>query len=397
MSPLLVWTGFFLALFILLIVSRKNFALAMFLGAFILAIFTIPFNEMTSPFVSAFIDPSTILLAVAVGLIPIIGGILKDTGQMDDLVKNLRIGKKAFLAVSPALLGMLPMPGGALLSAPMVEKAGKVVSKEKKCGLNVWFRHIMFLIYPLSPALIISVKIAQLDLYQVLLYLVPFFFFSTFLGYFFFLHKITGEIDYEQKLSLKKLFLPLTVILIAPIFDFLIKTFFAPSIPEVATLIAITSSLILAVVVGRLGARRFGKITWESKPWDFAFIIVGMTVFLNVFTASGIPTLIQNLQIPPVLLCVVIGFLLGFATGRIQTPALIIVPIFLTKGWILSAPVFAIMYFSIFLGYVLSPIHPCVSLSLQFFHVEIKDFLKVISPPTLIGFVVSFVLLFVIM
>jgi len=397
MSPLLVWTGFFLALFVLLIVSRKNFALGMFLGAFILAIFTIPFNEMASPFVSAFIDPSTILLAVAVGLIPIIGGILKDTGQMDDLVKNLRIGKKAFLAVSPALLGMLPMPGGALLSAPMVEKAGKVVSKEKKCGLNVWFRHIMFLIYPLSPALIISVKIAQLDLYQVLLYLVPFFFFSIFLGYFFFLHKITGEIDYEQKLSLKKLFLPLTVILIAPIFDFLIKALFAPSIPEAATLIAITSSLILAVVVGRLGAGRFGKITWESKPWDFAFIIVGMTVFLNVFTASGIPTLIQNLQIPPVLLCVVIGFLLGFATGRIQTPALIIVPIFLTKGWILSAPVFAIMYFSIFLGYVLSPIHPCVSLSLQFFHVEIKDFLKVISPPTLIGFVVSFVLLFVIM
>lgn len=397
MSPLLVWTGFFLALFVLLIVSRKNFALAMFLGAFVLAIFTIPFNEMALPFVSAFIDPSTILLAVAVGLIPIIGGILKDTGQMDDLVKNLRIGKKAFLAVSPALLGMLPMPGGALLSAPMVEKAGKVVSKKKKCGLNVWFRHILFLVYPLSPALIISVKIAELDLYQVLLYLAPFFLFSIFLGYFFFLHKITGEIDYEQKLSLKKLFLPLTVILIAPILDFLIKTLFAPSIPEAATLIAITSSLILAVVVGRLGVRKFGKITWESKPWDFAFIIVGMTVFLNVFTASGIPTLIQTLQITPVLLCVVIGFLLGFATGRIQTPALIIIPIFLTKGWILSAPVFAIMYFSIFLGYVLSPIHPCVSLSAQFFRVEIKDFLKVISPPTLIGFVVSFVLLFVIM
>ena len=397
MSPLLVWTGFFLALFVLLIVSRKNFALAMFLGAFVLAIFTIPFNEMALAFVSAFIDPSTILLAVAVGLIPIIGGILKDTGQMDDLVKNLRIGKKAFLAVSPALLGMLPMPGGALLSAPMVEKAGKVVSKKKKCGLNVWFRHILFLVYPLSPALIISVKIAELDLYQVLLYLAPFFLFSIFLGYFFFLHKITGEIDYEQKLSLKKLFLPLTVILIAPILDFLIKTLFAPSIPEAATLIAITSSLILAVVVGRLGVRKFGKITWESKPWDFAFIIVGMTVFLNVFTASGIPTLIQTLQITPVLLCVVIGFLLGFATGRIQTPALIIIPIFLTKGWILSAPVFAIMYFSIFLGYVLSPIHPCVSLSAQFFRVEIKDFLKVISPPTLIGFVVSFVLLFVIM
>jgi integral membrane protein (TIGR00529 family) len=396
MSPLLVWTGFFLALAVLLIISRKNFAAGMFLGAFILAIFTIPFNEIDQPFISAFTDPSTILLAIAVGLIPIIGGTLKDTGQMDNLVKNMRIGKKAFLAVSPALLGMLPMPGGALLSAPMVEKAGKGVSKEKKCGLNVWFRHILFLIYPLTPALIVSVKIANLDLYQVLLYLAPFFLFSTFLGYLFFLHNIQGEIDYEKKPSMKKLLLPLTVILIAPILDFLIKTFFAPSIPEAATLIAITSSLILAVIIGKLGAREFGKVAWKSKPWDFAFIIVGMAVFLNVFRISGIPTLIEDLQINPVLLCVVIGFLLGFATGRIQTPALIIIPIFLTKGWILSAPVFAVMFFSIFLGYALSPIHPCVSLSSQFFNVEIKDFFKAILPPTIIGFVVSFVLLSII-
>jgi integral membrane protein (TIGR00529 family) len=352
------------------------------------------------------------LLAIAVGLIPIIGGRLKDTGQMDNLVKNMRRGKKAFLAVSPALLGMLPMPGGALLSAPMVEKAGKGVSKEKKCGLNVWFRHILFLIYPLTPALIVSVKIANeelqkrgitgvpLDLYQVLLYLAPFFFFSTVLGYFFFLRKISGEIDYEHKPSLRKLLLPLTAILIAPILDFLIKTAFTPSIPEAATLIAITSSLILAAVIGRLGAREFGKIAWESKPWDFAFIIVGMAVFLNVFRISGIRELIQNLQITPVLLCVVIGFLLGFATGRIQTPALIIIPIYadsiLTRGWILSAPVFAITFFSIFLGYALSPIHPCVSLSSQFFNVEIKDFFKAILPPTIIGFVVSFALLSII-
>ncbi|MFB0523875.1 MAG: DUF401 family protein [Candidatus Bathyarchaeia archaeon] len=408
MSPPLIWMGFFLALAVLLIVSRRNFAAAMFLGALILAVFTIPFNEIAPPFISAFTDPSTMLLAIAVGLIPIIGGILKDTGQMDNLVKNMKIGKKAFLAVSPALLGMLPMPGGALLSSPMVEKAGEGISREKKCALNVWFRHILFLIYPLTPALIVSVRIANeelqkrgitsvsLDLYQVLLYLAPFFLLSTFLGYVFFLHKIKGEIDYEQKPSLDRVLLPLTAILIAPILDFLIKTLFAPSIPEAATLIAITSSLILVVIIGRLGARDFGKIAWKSKPWDFAFIIVGMAVFLNVFRISGIPTLIQSLQITPVLLCVVIGFLLGFATGRIQTPALIIIPIFFTKGWILSAPVFAIMFFSIFLGYALTPVHPCVSLSAQFFHVEIKDFLKAIFPPTLIGFVVSFILLSVI-
>ena len=122
-----------------------------------------------------------------------------------------------------------------------------------------------------------------------------------------------------------------------------------------------------------------------------------MTVFLNVLTSSGVPGLIETIQISPVLLCVIIGFLLGFATGRIQTPALIIIPIFVTKGWFMTAPVFAVMYFSIFLGYALSPIHPCVSLSMQFFDVEIKDFLKTISPPTLIGLVISLVLFLFVM
>ncbi|NIP67120.1 DUF401 family protein [Candidatus Bathyarchaeota archaeon] len=404
----MVWTSFFFALAILLILSRKNFAIAMFVGALVLAIFTLPPNEIARSFISAFTDPSTILLALAVGLIPIIGGVLKDTGQMDNLVKNLRIGKKAFLAVSPALLGMLPMPGGALLSAPMVEKAGRGVSKAKKFGLNVWFRHILFLIYPLTPALIVSVKIANqellkrsatsipLDFYRVLLYLTPFFLLSTLLGYLFFLHGIQGEIDYEQKPSPEKVLLPLTVILVAPILDFMIKTFLAPSISEAATLIAIASSLTLAVVIGRLESREFVQIAWKSRPWDFAFIIVGMTFFLNVFRISGIPELIQDLQITPVLLCVVIGFLLGFATGRIQTPALIIIPIFVAKDWALSAPVFATMFFSIFLGYVLSPIHPCVSLSGRYFHAEIKNFMKAILPPTSIGLVVSFLLLYII-
>jgi integral membrane protein (TIGR00529 family) len=397
MSGFLIWTGFFLGLAALLTVSKKNFAVAMFLGAFVLAIFSIrPIGGIITSFVSAFTDLATVLLALAVGLIPIIGATLKETGQMDNLIENMRIGKKAFLAVSPALLGMLPMPGGALLSAPMVEKGGKEVLSEKKCALNVWFRHILFLIYPLSPAMIVSVKIAELNIYDVILYLTPFFLFSVFLGYFFFLRGIEGKTSYDQSLSLKRLLLPLTVILVAPVMDFFIKTFFPFFMAEAATLIGITTSLVLAIIIGRVNAREFSKIAWKSKPWDFAFIILGMTVFLNVFKNSGIPTLIQTLQITPVLLCGVIAFLLGFATGRMQTPALIIIPIFLTKFGILSAPVFATMFFSIFLGYVLSPVHPCVSLSTKFFHMEIKDSLKAISPPAFIGLIVSCILFLII-
>jgi len=392
MSPLQAWIGFFTSLAILLVVSRKSLMLSMFLGALILGIFTMPPSELAWKFWSSFVDLSVILLALAVGLIPIIGGGLSQSGQMEDLVRNLRIGKKAFLGFSPALIGMLPMPGGALLSAPLVEQVGKDMPREKKAGLNVWFRHVLYLVYPLSPALIVSITMANLDIYQALPYLASFLVFSVALGYFFFLRNVRGRMEYDQKLSMKKLFTPLTIIFVAPILDFSVKTLFPTLVKEAATLIGVATSLTLVLAIGRIGLKDFFQISRKSKPWDFALIIIGMIVFHNVFKASGIPELITEGQITPEILCVGVGFVLGFATGRIQLPAAIIIPIFATKFGAMPAQVFAIMFFSIFLGYVLTPVHPCVALTAKFFSADLKDFFREVVPPALIAFVFSFVL-----
>jgi integral membrane protein (TIGR00529 family) len=392
MSPSLAWIGFFVSLAMLLVISRKSLMVSMFVGALILGVFTLSPSELAWELWSSFVDLSVVLLALAVGLIPLIGGGLSQSGQMDDLVRNMRIGKKAFLAFSPALVGMLPMPGGALLSAPIIEKAGEGMPQEKKAGLNVWFRHVLYLVYPLSPALIVSIKLASLDIYQILPYLASFVVFSVALGYFFFLRSVRGRMEYEEKFSLKKLLAPLTVIVIAPLLYFLIKALFPGLVKEAATLMGVAASLTLVIAVGRIGLKDFCQIFRKSKPWDFALIIVGMMVFYNVFKASSIPELITEVQITPEILCVVAGFLLGFATGRIQVPAAIIIPLFATKFGAMSAPVFAITFFSIFLGYVLTPVHPCVALSAKFFRVDLKDFFKEVMPPALIAFVISFIL-----
>jgi integral membrane protein (TIGR00529 family) len=383
---MIAWIGFFLAIAALLIISTKNLALAMFAGAFILSIFTMNPNQLITEFWAATSDISTILLALTVGLIPIIGGTLKHTGQMDDLVNNLRIGKKALLAVSPALIGMMPMPGGALLSCPLVEKSGKNVPKNLKTGLNIWFRHVLYLIYPLAPALIVSTKIAELNLYQTIPYLIPFLTLSLLLGYIFFIRKAPGKIKYKQKFKPKKLVPPLTVILLAPLLDFSLKGILSPE--ELTTLIAVTISLTVALLIGNVKTRSLTKIVKESKPWNFALMIIGITVFLKVFVASGIPELILDVQIPAEILCVIVGFLLGFATGRIIIPAGIVIPMFLAKFGPISPITFAVTYFSIFLGYVITPVHPCVSLTAEFFKVKTKDLLKVMLPPTFIALII---------
>jgi len=388
---MIAWIGFFLTIAALLIISTRNFALAMFVGAFILGIFTMGPNQLAAEFLGAISDISTILLALTVGLIPLIGGTLKHSGQMDDLVDNLRVGKKPFLAVSPALIGMMPMPGGALLSCPLVEKSGKDVPRNVMAGLNVWFRHVLFLIYPLAPALIVSTKVAGLGVYQVVPCLVPFLFLSLLLGYVFLLRNVPGRIEYEKQFKLKKLVPPLTVIFLAPILDFSLKGILFPE--ELATLVGVTVSLILALIVGNVGTRSLLKIVKDAKPWNFAMMIMGIMIFLDVFAASRIPDLILEVNISAEILCVVVAFLLGFGTGRIVTPAGIVIPMFLTKFGSISSITFAITYFSMFLGYVMTPVHPCVSLTAEFFKVNTKDFLKVMLPPTLIALATSYAII----
>lgn len=388
----IIWLGFFVSLIALLIISRRNLAVAMFTGAVLLGVFTLAPNDVVSIFRSSFTDPATILLAITVGIIPIIGGSLKASGQMDILVNNVRIGKKAFLAVSPALIGMLPMPGGALLSCPLVEKGGKDVARPTIAGLNVWFRHVLYLVYPLAPSLIVSAKkTAGLDVYAVIPYLTGALGLSLLLGYFFFLRKVPGKIKYEGKFSIRRLTPPLTVIFVAPFLDYFLKDFF--SLEEVATFIGVTVSLTLAFIIGRFSWKGLTNIIKTAKPWSFAFMIIGIEVFLNIFRASGIPELIAGIDINAQILCVIFGFLLGFGTGRIVTPAGIVIPIFLSKFGPMSPVIFAITYFSIVLGYVLTPVHPCVSLTIEFFKTDLKDFLKATMPPATIALIIIFVLM----
>ena len=385
------WLGFFLSIAALLIISQKSLGAAMFVGAFILGVFMIP-ERLLSTIISSMIDPSTLTLSVIVGLIPLIGGTLNETGQIDRLISNMRIGKKPFLILSPALIGLLPMPGGALLSAPIVDKAGKGLSKEKKAAINVWFRHILYLIYPISANFMVSTAAAGLGLYQPIPHLTVTFLFSLCLGYLFFLRGDLGKMVYEKKFSLKNLLLPLTALLIAPLLDILIRTFLLLPFKEIGTLIAVMASLLFSLIAGKVDLGRLRKIMDIAKPWNFAFMMMGIMVFLEVFKNSGILRLFEVVPMTPESLYL-IGVALGFVTGRMITPAGIVFPIYLTKFGAVSPSTFALIYFGIFLGYVLTPVHPCVSLTSESMEVEVKDYLKAIIPPVTIALAIGLLVL----
>lgn len=400
---MVAWIGFSISVVLLLVLSRRNLALGMVVAAAVLAVFSLSAEQIGDAIVRTATDPSVWLLAWVVALIPIIGGVLEESGQMDRLVSNLRIGVRPFLAFAPALLGMLPMPGGALLSAPLVERGAGHVAKDIKASANIWFRHVLLLVYPLGSALIASSKAAGLSVYRVIPFMVPSCLVIAALGVVFLLRRteppagttsgkpIEMDVGSRHAFSWRGLLVPLALLLTAPILDLVLAMTASLAYSEIGTAIGISASLVLSVVVGRTRRATVGTILRRMRPWKYALIILSMFLFLAVFQSSEIPERIAGMSLHPVLLCVVIGFLLGVVTGRIQAPMAILIPIFFSTYGAMGMTAFAVTYTAVFLGYIITPVHPCISVSVEYFHTSIGAFLRRIAVPVAIGWMVTLI------
>ena len=388
---LIIWLGFFLSISVLMILSRKNFWLALMLSAILLGSFSMSPLEIFGKIVNTLEDYSILLLAVSVGIIPLIGGTLEFSGLIDILIRNLRIKQNVFLAFSSALMGMLPMPGGALLSAPVIKKAGVGVSPDRQAAINIWFRHLLLLVYPFG-ALLPTTKMAGINVYEQIVYLIPGFFLMLFLGYLFLLKDIKGRIQTASSPQPKKILVPLGIILIAPLIHITFITLDPHRLPEFYLVCAVAASFLFSLYFGHISLHNLKRIILKMKPWKYSLIIIGMFLFLNIFKASDTPGVFEVLNVPKLFLLIVIGFFLGFATGRVQLPVSILLPVYLAKyGVTFMAPVsFGIMFFSVYIGYLISPVHPCVAVSLTYFHTSLKDTVKHMIPPATIGFIAVF-------
>ncbi len=380
-----IWAGFILSLIVMIGVARKNLPLGFIAGAIVLGAFNLSAREIYNEFSQTLTDPSILLLAFSVGTIPLIGGVLEKSGLMDTLVANLKLKRKLFLIFGPAFLGMLPMPGGALLSAPLVRRAGDDITDEQLASINIWFRHVLVLIYPLGP-LLVTTKIAHLNLYKEVLFLLPGFILMIILGWVFLLRGIDGKMPGAKTINPRKTLSPIVIILAAPVIHVSLMSIFPSIIQEIPLIIGVVCSLSLAVTIGKLPLRTMAPVIKEMKPWKYFMIIIGMFLFLNTFVASNISAIIADAVSSRHFLVIIVGAFLGFVTGRVQIPVAIILPIYLsiTGAGNVGYIIFSCIFISVFMGYIISPIHPCVSVSLEFFDSTLKYFYKKLLPITLI-------------
>lgn len=384
---MLSWVAFGLSLSVVLGLARWNLWGAMLVGALVLGGLTLSPAEVGGALVSVVTSPSVLLLALAMVCIPVIGGVLVGTGRMEGLLAGLPRTRKAVYALAPGILGMLPMPGGALLSAPLVERVGGA-PPAVRAAANVWFRHTLHSIYPLSPALITGATLAGLDVWGLLPFQLPTALVLLAIGYTLVLRRVSGRMELPGTHTRWDTLTPVAILLAAPALDLALKRLAPLPVPELATVVGVVVSLVFASV-GRVSVRRLVGIARHERPLRFGLIVIAVFAYLAVFERSGLPARIAELPLPASALCVGVGWFLGFATGRQQAALSLIIPIYVGAYGTMTPWAFAVTYLATYLGYLLSPLHPCLTVSAEYVGAPLPAVWRKLVGPSLIALAVA--------
>ncbi len=386
------------AIIIILIRMGRNFGLSLMLAAFFLAIFSQSFSgiiPILEAFKEAIISADTLSLAFGILFIGVLANIMNETGQVGDIIENLRARtpRGGVIASIPAIFGLLPVPGGVLLSAPMIDEEGDklAISAPGKAFFNLWFRHIGFLIFPLAPPLLLLSHEAGVAIHWIILFEIPIFIIALGIGIFI-LWRETKDIEnnFEEKLEET---IPRSSLLsgISPIL-ITILLFFLLSYPGPLTFY---TSLVFSVPAGIATSLLVARDSWKKSinmikggfSPDLALAIIGIMAFYRIVESSGIGDALSEIFLgsflPIPILIVVISFLLGLSMGH-NLGAVGLSYSILASTIGANLPLLVLLYTSSFLGYLISPIHLCVAVSFEFFDLDFVDFYKIYIPSAII-------------
>lgn len=397
--------GVIIAFLVIIFLIRKkfNFGASLILGSLILGIFslqTIELIEIPKAVIQASIYSfkeqqivtETVELAVLMTLIFILAKCMQETEAIKKLIDSLRtfFSKGGTLGVIPAVYGLMPVPGGALFSAPMIGEEGKkyLLDKNQKNFLNVWFRHIWFPIYPISSAMILicSEKFSNINIYHLILVNIPAFITAIIIGLIY-LKKFIKKASI-QPTKPEKDYTGLIYLLppIVPLFFYGVLQLFG--VPQIRSfLIGVVFSIILLHFLIKISFKEYIQIIKKSITWKLALAIFGIMIFREMFDVSKanilIADMIGSLPVPALLIVIIIPLLLGLLTGynlgAIALSYFLVEPFFQFTG-INIIGLTSIIFISSLVGYLISPIHLCNVLSSEYLKTDTTRMYKMYIP-----------------
>lgn len=364
---------------IVVLLRRKvSMSVVMPIGAAVLGIiYLTPPAALLKATATAVFSPKSLEMTLTLMLTMVMENILRTTGMLKRMVSSLSTAipdRRFVMAAMPAMIGMLPSPGGAVFSAPMVnEAAGDAdISPEQKALINYWYRHIWEYVSPLYPGVILAAGITGLSTQTLFVINLPFALSVVGCGVLFCFRGIGSQETASSSAGRKREFLTFLA-MISPIMLALL----------LVVLFRVNAALALGVaVVALYGVHRYSpamivKNLRESVSGKALFLVIGIMIFQEVLRITGalegISGFFAASSMPVNLLLFLIPFIAGIMTGLTVGFIGITFPLLLPLmgGSTPSPALVALAFGSGFAGVMLSPIHLCYVLTCDYFQADI--------------------------
>ncbi len=339
-----------------------------------------------------------ISLTLLVILITFMGALLKELGYLEKMsTACLRLpgGARTAVPMLPALIGLMPMPGGSLLSAPLVNQ---VLSDSKyppdlKMVSNYWFRHQVEFFWPVYAGIILTEGITGMAMMKVSIMQLPLSLSMLIIGYIFFIRKIDKS---DNKATSVMTAIQGILFTIWPI----LLAIFLYGLVKINMVIAIVIAIILLMIVARPSLDKIKKASTEGLSIKIFLLIFGILSFQSILELTGainsIPELAIKYNLPTELIiflvCATIGLLTGMVSAYVGLGYALLAGFLyqnqINPGYIMLA------YMSGFVGMMLSPTHLCLILTNDYFKSDLSAVYRRIFPPMLILFICGFLIYF---
>ncbi|MCD6083182.1 DUF401 family protein [Candidatus Aerophobetes bacterium] len=345
-------------------------------------------------FLLATIEPDTLKLVGSILLIYLLGNLLSEGGNLRNINSSLEAfikDRRVTLILPSALIGLLPVVAGAMISAPIVEDSGNKMglSGEDKTFLNYWFRHIWEYTWPLYPGLILASTIFSVPLYRIVLSQLPLTLSAIAAGCIFGLMRLpcASSPKREKGKAIKGIYgflLNAWPILAIILFVLVLK---------IELILSLLIIVLLVIATMRLKREKFLFILKKSLSWRVCLLVVSVMIFKRVLEVSGILSVLSELfnrmGVSPLFPLFFLPLLVGLLTGVTQAFVGISFPL-LSPFIGMSDPnlTYAMLaYAGGFTGVLLSPFHLCLVVTREYFKADLGQLYRRLIMP--ISFVVS--------
>lgn len=365
---------------VLMIHKRRPLYQAMLAGIALLVIsMGKPPAESAALLFQGLTSEATLELVFAVGLISLLSQMLKDFGFLEKLMSSMVAffrSAKIAVVLAPALIGLFPVVGGAIISAPLVDSLGDRVhlSQTMKTTVNLVFRHAVFFFSPFNPALILMAGITGIELLTLLKYLFPIGAVNIAVGYFWYLHRreetrfALDDADQGSWLKKSGALLYYGAPLMASLGLFVVF--------GVPLLLSLLAGVLTALVLGEKSGVDFKNLLLKGPDPLLMVGIAGIMVFQKlVVDLEGAFVLINAVVesgVPREAVFILVPMLVGWVSAAFNIAIGVSLPLLfpLVQGDGGSIFYAVLLYTSAFFSYFVSPIHMCQVLSNNYFCVH---------------------------